>query len=186
MDDDPRVVDDAPGSGAPGGGPAKTGHPWLRRLGVALAVLLAAVPVGLQVQAARVRDQVDRAEAAQRIAELDEESAQIRLDSVGDRVLIARGDEDAAAARLAQARADMTAKGFEEPALHDIQVKKAGQVKELRAQVKKVAADIAEQNRLRPAADACLFDMLRALGDHSQGGASEACKTVAGHSTGAG
>jgi hypothetical protein len=154
-------------------------------VGVGLVVLLAAALVGLQVQAAHVRDQAAQAEVLQRAAELDEEAAQIRLDSVDDRVRVARRDEAAAQGRLAQARQDMADKGFEEPALHDIQVAKAAQVKDLRSQVKAVAAAIAEQKRLRPAAEACVFDMLQKLGDGSRA-TTEACATVAKHSPSAG
>jgi mannitol-specific phosphotransferase system IIBC component len=166
--------------------PPKPRLVWLRRIGVAMVVLLVAGLIALQVQASRVTDQTEQAEAAQRNAELDQEAAQIRLDSVDARVRVAEEDEAAAAAELEHSRADMTRKGFEEEALAGIQVEKAAQVKDLRSQVKAVAADIAEQNRLAPAADACVFDRLRALNDLGHNTLSEACKTVAGHSPGAG
>jgi hypothetical protein len=198
--DAPRATDGGPGRADPVGVdatggttdtdpdvvPPKPRFRWLRRIGVGLVLLLVTGLIGLQVQAARVTDQTERSEAAQRVAELDQESAQIRLDSVDARVRVAEEDEAAAAAVLARSRADMTRKGFEEPALAGIQVEKAGQVKDLRSQVKAVAADIAEQNRLAPAADACVFDRLRALNDLGHNNLSEACKTVAGHSPGAG
>lgn len=187
MDDGLRVMD-APHPGAPDDAasaasepdpaPARRPRRWLRRLGIGFVVVVALVPVGLQVQAARVRDQVNRAETTQRIAELDEESAQIRLDSVDARVRVAEDDEAEAQARLDGSRKAMTDKGFEESALPSIQVEKATEVKDLRAQVKAVAAAIAEQNRLQPAAAACVFDRLRDLAaPHS--GATAACKTVA-------
>lgn len=156
---------------------------WLRRVGVALVVLLLLGLGGLQVQVARVRAQTEQAEGRQRNAELDEESARIRLESVGDRVRLARSQEDDAQEELDRARTDMTAKGFEEATLADVQATTAEKVIGLRAGVKKVGRDIAEQDRLQPAASACLFDMLRALGrvdTGARGGqASEACKTVA-------
>lgn len=182
---------DAPGPGSAGEADAdgadqiaaKPRRVWLRRAGWTLLAVLLLVLSGLQIQAAKVRAQVDEAETAQRSAELDEQSARNRLASVGDRVRLAEADEAAAQAELDRARADMTAKGFEEPALPGIQVAKAKEVKDLRAGKKKVAADIAEQNRLQPAAAACLFDMLRALSrvdaGSTGGRASEACRTVA-------
>lgn len=192
MDDDPVAVDDAPGIYAPEDAPAAPAAPgparvsrrriWLRRVGVvALALLLVGLS-GLQIQVSRVRAQVDRSEIAQQNAEGDEDTARIRLESVGDRVRLARAHEDEAQDRLDASRAAMTAQGFEEDALHSLQVKTAEQVKDLRAGVKKVAKDIAAQNRLQPAAAACLFDMLRALGRVDAGAtggrASEACKTT--------
>ena len=156
---------------------------WLRRTGIAALVLLLLSLGGLQFQVAQVQDQTEQAERAQRQAELDEDAARARLASVGDRVRIAEADQEAATAELARARADMTAQGFEESALSQVQAATADKVTDLRAGVKKVGKDIAEQNRLRPAAAACLFDMLRALGrvdNGARGGqASEACKTVA-------
>jgi len=156
---------------------------WVRRVGVALLVLLLAGLSGLQIQAARVRAQAEEAETRRQTAEQDEETARIKLESVGDRVRLARSQEDAAQQELDRARTDMTAKGFEEASLASVQKATAEKVTGLRAGVKKVARDIAEQDRLQPAAGACLFDMLRAL-DRVDTGArsgrsSEACKTVA-------
>ncbi|MGN6694662.1 MAG: hypothetical protein ACTHN0_10845 [Aquihabitans sp.] len=168
----------------PGDGPSpKRPRFWLRRLGVVALVLLLVALSGLQVQAARVQDQTEAAETRRRIAELDEEAARIRLESVGDRVRLARSREDAAQQELDRARTDMAAKGFDEASLARVQKATAEKVIGLRAGVKKVGRDIAEQDRLQPAAAACLFDMLRAL-DRVDTGArggqsSEACKTVA-------
>jgi hypothetical protein len=195
MDDDPRVVD-APDPGAPvdhredalgsptvGELPPQRPRSWPRRLGVVLLVLLLAGLSGLQVQATRVRDQTEAAEARRQIAELDEEAARIRQESVGDRVRLARSRGDDAQAELDRARADMEAKGFEEDVLASVQQATAEKVTRLRTGVKKVGRDIAEQDRLQPAAAACLFDMLRSL-DRADAGArsgqpSEACQTVA-------
>ena len=184
MDDDPVAVDDAPGLDAPAAVPGRVSRKriWLRRLGVlGIAVLLIGLS-GLQIQVSRVRAQTEQAETDRTIAELQEDEARIRLESVGDRVRVARSNEDDAQAQLDASRAAMTAQGFEEDALHSLQVSTAKQVKDLRAGVKKVARDIAAQDRLRPAASACLFDMLRALGRVDAGAtggrASEACKTT--------
>lgn len=175
------VDDDAPVAAHP---PApKRTRVWVRRTGVALLALLLIALSGLQIQAARVRTQVEDAEARRQTAELDEETARIKLESVGDRVRTARSQEDAARQELARARSDMTARGFEEASLASVQKTTAEQVTGLRAGVKKVGRDIAEQDRLQPAAAACLFDMLRALSRVDagvrSGASSEACKTVA-------
>ncbi|MCU1369293.1 MAG: hypothetical protein JWO77_487 [Ilumatobacteraceae bacterium] len=151
---------------------------WVRRIGVALVVLIAGAATALQVQAARVREEVAAAETTQRIAELDEETARIRLASVGDRVDLAERNQADAEGVLDGSREAMTAQGLEEATLHDAQVAKAGQVKDLRSQVKAVAAAIATQKRLQPAADACLFDLLRGLGSSSARDTEE-CRTVA-------
>ena len=156
---------------------------WLRRVGTLLIATLLVGLSGLQIQVSRVRTQTERAETAQQIAESDEQTARIRLESVGDRVRIARASEDDAQAQLDASRAAMTAQGFDEGGLHALQVSTAQQVKDLRAGVKKVTKDIAAQDRLRPAAAACLFDMLRALSRVDAGAtggrASEACRTTA-------
>ena len=191
MDDDLRVVDapmaeavvDAPADPFVDGPGAHGRRRWPRRVGVAILALLLLGLSGLQIQAARVQAQTEEAEVLQRAAELDEDAARIRLESVGDRVRDARAQEGAAQAELGRARTDMAAEGLEESALSSVQASTADEVRGLRAGVKKVANDIAEQNRLQPAAAACLFDMLRALGrvdTGARGGqASEACKTVA-------
>lgn len=156
---------------------------WLRRLGVVLLIVLLVGLSGLQVQASRVQGQTEAAETRRQVAELDEEAARIRQESVGDRVRLARSRGDAAQQELDRARADMEAKGFEEDALASVQKATAEKVTGLRAGVKKVGRDIAEQDRLQPAAAACLFDMLRSL-DRAEAGnrsgqPSEACQTAA-------
>lgn len=197
MDDGLRVVD-APSPGASGDGvpeppptvtvtvtdpdttevAVRRPRRWLRRLGVALVVIVALVAVGFQVQAARVRNQAADAETTQRIAELDQETAQIRLDSVGARRDLAERDEAAAQQVLDDSRAAMTEQGLEEPTLHDAQVAKAKEVKDLRAQGKAVRAAIAAQKRLQPAAGSCVFDLLRGLAS-SDAKNTDACRTAA-------
>ncbi len=169
---------------------ATTGWRWLRRLGVAAVVVLAVVAIGFQVQVSKVRDQVERAETARAQAESDEESAQIRLASVDARMELAEIGEAGAQGVLDQSRTDMAAQGIEEAALGDVQRQTARNVKDLRRQNATVAAAIAEQSRVQPAAGACVFDLLRSLGrvrgGNSGAAQSEPCKTVASHAPGQG
>lgn len=162
---------------------ARAERTWLRRLGVASVLVLAAVAIGFGVHVTQVQDQVSQAETTQRLAELDAQRAGIRLDSVDARVRTARRIEDEAQAALDRSRAQMEAQGLQEELLGDAQAKTAKAVKDQRARVKTVKAQIAEQGRLQPAASACLFDLLRALGRigdaHNSGSRSEACTTVA-------
>lgn len=186
--DDVEVIDDEPiddeptdpGAEEPAVPPRRR---WLRRVGFAAVVLLVLALAGLQVQAARMRTQVDAAEAAQRGANLEAYAARIRLETVGDRVVVAQDEEAQAQAELDRARTDMEAQGLEESALSSVQASTAKEVTSLRAGVKKVGRDIAEQARIQPAASACLFDMLRALGRVDTGArsgqSSEACRSVA-------
>ncbi len=159
------------------------GRTWLRRLGLAVVLVLAAVAIGFQVQVARVQGQINEAETDQRRAERDELTAGFRLDSVDARARTAQQAEDEAQSTLDRSRADMEAKGLQEEKLGHVQAQTAQEVKDQRARVKNVRAQIAEQGRLQPAASACLFDLLRALGRvgsaHNSGPRSEACTTVA-------
>jgi hypothetical protein len=159
----------------------RSGRRWLRRMGLGLVLVLAAVALGFQLQVAEVRDQVDHAEAVQRRAERDERAAASRLTSVGARLSRAAEDEAAAQATLDRSRAGVQAAGLEEERLGEVRVETARRVKELRSAVRSVQAQIEEQGRLQPAAAACLFDLLRALGqvdDANTGPRSEACSSV--------
>lgn len=164
--------------------PTRGGHRVLRRVGIALVALLALVAIGFQVQVRQVDEQAADAEARQRSAQLDATRARERLDSVDARVRTAEAAELRARGTLARARADLTDQGLEEGALDDVRVETAGRVKELRRAVRSVQRQIEEQARLQPAAGACLFDLLRALGQvgggNHGGPRSEACSTVAG------
>ncbi|WP_421120572.1 hypothetical protein ACE2AJ_04460 [Aquihabitans daechungensis] len=161
----------------------RTGRTWLRRVAVGIVVVLAAVALGFQVQVAKVQEQIDLAETDQRLAEIDEETAGYRLASVDARVRTAQQAEDEAQGTLDRSRAGMEAQGLQEASLGDVRVQMAQDVKDLRSAVERVGAQIAEQGRLQPAAGACLFDLLRALGRvddaHDSGARSEACTTVA-------
>lgn len=155
-----------------------------RRIAIAVVLLLATVAVGFQVQVARVDEQADLAETDQRLAELDALVAGYRLDSVDARLRTAEAAEAKARRTLERSRQDLADRGLQEGLLDDVRLQTAGQVKELRRGVRSVERQIEEQGRLQPAAGACLFDLLRALGqvggaNHS-GPRSQACATVAG------
>lgn len=172
------LIDAIDGPGAAAAPPVRRGRRWLGRLGLLLVVLIAAVAVGFQVQTAHVREEVRQAETDQRLAELEEDTARVRLESVGDRVIVAQDNKADAQAVLDGSRQAMAAQGLEEATLHDAQVKKAGEVKDLRTQGKTVRAAIADQKRLQPAAGDCVFDLLRGLSDRSAKN-TPACATVA-------
>ena len=182
--DVPGVPPEPSGDDGSRAAPTRGGHRVLRRIGIALVALLAVVAIGFRVQVRHVDEQAADAEARQRSAQADATRARERLDSVDARVRTAEAAELRARDTLAQARSAVAAQGLAEGALDDVRVETAGRVKELRRAVRSVQRQIEEQARLQPAAGACLFDLLRALGqvgasDHS-GQRSEACSTVAG------
>ena len=190
MDDDARAADpvrttedgaDTRPTGADPA-PARTGRRWPRRLAIGLALVLAAVAIGFQVQVAEVQDQVDRAETAQLQAELDQETARLRLESVGDRVEVAQTEETDAQGVLARSRDAMAAQGLQEELLGDVQVQTAHDVRVVRSQNRAVEKEIAAQQRLQPVAGACLFDLLRGLSrtgsSPDSGTRSDACTSV--------
>jgi type II secretory pathway component PulK len=195
------TVSEAMDEGAPVPGSARVGSPsdgddptptsasprrgrrWLRRLGLLLVLVLVAAAIASQVQVAEVRNQVHRSEDAQRTAEGAEQRARSRLASVDARLRTASEGEAEAQRTLDRSRAEVQAQGLEEARLGGVQVETARRVKELRAAVRSVQGQIEEQGRVRPAAAACLFDLLRALGqvdDAHTGPRSEACTAVAG------
>jgi hypothetical protein len=197
MDDDARtnrtdrtIRSTEPGAaGSTDAPPARADRAWLRRLGLGLVAVLIAVPIGLQFQVAAQRDQAARSEAAQHRAERDERSARKRLSTVHTRVLAAQVDEADAKGVLETARTNMRAQGLEESALETVHDQTERHVKDLRAQAAVVAAAVTEQERVQPAAESCLFDLLRALGRGRSGGTeppSGACAAVAPHRPGAG
>lgn len=148
-----------------------------------LLVILAAVPVGLQVHVASEREETARREEAQLRAEDQARAASDRLASVNERLLAARAKEATARQELRRAQQDMAAKGLAEGSLDEAQGSERARVEGIRDQADAVAAAIAVQEQLQPAAVACLFDLLRALdrvglGDDA-GAPSKACTTAA-------
>lgn len=192
-DDDARAIEpDAPAATpddpAPAPAAAPAGRAWLRRLGVGLVIVVAAIPVGLQFQVSSERAIATRSEEVQRKAERDERQAQNRLSTVNTRMVVARTQEADAQGVLDRARADMTAQGLEEASLDAVHDQIESHVKDLRSQSSTVAATVAEQKRLQPAAENCLFDLLRTLGrgrsGHHEAPPSDACAVVAARAPG--
>ena len=182
--DGPEIPPERSGGDRSAPAPTRGGHRILRRIGIGLVALLAVVAIGFRVQVRHVDEQAADAEARQRSAQLDATRARERLDSVDARVRTAEAAELRARGTLARARTAVADQGLEEGALDDVRVETAGRVKELRRAVRSVQRQIEEQARLQPAAGACLFDLLRALGQvgggNHGGPRSEACSTVAG------
>jgi hypothetical protein len=181
--DEREVAPGRPADGDPRPAPDRGGHRALRRVGLALVAALVLGAIGLQVQVHRVDQQAADAEARRRSAQLDATQARERLDSVDARVRSAEAAELRARGTLARSRTAVADQGLEEGALDDVRVATAGKVKELRRGVRSVQRQIEELARLQPAGGACLFDLLRALGQvgggNRSGPRSEACSTVA-------
>ena len=182
--------DEAAEDPADGVGPQVLGWRWLRRIGVVLVLATAALPVGLQLQLRDVRDEVVRAEAADVDALGDVREAAHRVRSVDERVVAAEGEEDAAQAELDRARAVLAAVGLRESTMEDVQVETGSLRDAYRTQYDGETAAIADQERVEPAAEACLLDRVRALArvavGHQPGAPSAECTTVAGRRPSAG